>query len=344
MKILVEVTHPAHVHFFRNAIAEFQKNGHEVAITARRKDVTIELLNNYKIPFTILSEQGKSKISLIKELFVRDFRLWKFCRKFKPDILTGISAIFAAHTGFLIRKPVIVWDDTEVATPAHKITYPFVTAVYSPQCYLKKMGKKHFFYAGCHELAYLHPNRFTPDEQLVKSLGIDTKQKYCIIRFVSWQAHHDIGHHGLSNEEKTDLVSRISKYARPYITSEKPLQGELEKFRLSIPVHQIHHVMAYAALCVTEGATMASESGILGVPTIYINPLKAGTINEQSSYGLLTQIIDFEKIAEASVAYLNDPKIKEITRANREKFISDKIDVTAFIVETIEKTAQSSKS
>jgi predicted glycosyltransferase len=339
MKILVEITHPAHVHFFRNAVSLLEKKGHTIAVTARRKDVTIELLNNFNIPFTLLSSLGKSKFALVKELAVRDFRLWNFCRKFKPDILTGISGVFAAHVGFLLRKPVVVWDDTEIATLAHKIAYPFVTAVYCPDCYYKKLGKKQKFYAGCHELAYLHPNRFSPDPQLVRSLGIDTSQKYCIIRFVSWQAHHDIGQSGITDTEKIELVKRISAYARPYITSEKPLPAELEEFRLSIPVHQIHHLMAFASLCVTEGATMASESGILGVPTIYINPLKAGTINEQAEYGLLSQITEYQKILETSTAYLNDTTAKEKAKANRERFISNKIDVTAFIVDTLEKTA-----
>ena len=59
MKVLVDIIHPAHVHFFRNAISELQKKGHEVAVTARKKDVTIDLLENYGIPFTCLSEVGK---------------------------------------------------------------------------------------------------------------------------------------------------------------------------------------------------------------------------------------------------------------------------------------------
>ena len=268
MRILIEITHPAHVHFFRNAIIEFEKRGHEVAVTAREKDITIQLLENYEISFTTLSKIGRSKFSLAGELIARDVRLLNFCRKFKPDILTGISGVFAAHVGFLLRKPVVVWDDTEIATLAHKITHPFVAAIYSPDSFYKSFGKKHHLYPGLHELAYLHPKRFTADAEIVRSLGIDPEEKYCIIRMVSWQAHHDVGQHGFARDQKLEFIEEIAKHAKPYITSESPLPEELESYRLNIPVHKIHHVMAFASLCVGEGATMASESAVLGVGSL----------------------------------------------------------------------------
>ena len=343
MRILIEITHPAHVHFFRNAIAEFQKRGHRVAVTAREKDVTTTLLKNFEIPFTTLSQMGRSKFALIGEMVVRDARLWNFCRKFKPDILTGISGVFAAHVGWLIRKPVVVWDDTEIAAAAHKITYPFVTAVYSPDCYEKSLGKKHHFYPGLHELAYLHPNRFTADAEIVKSLGIDPKGKYCIIRFVSWQAHHDIGQRGFADEQRLNFVKEIAKYATPYITSEADLPEELKAYRLDVPAHLVHHVMAFAALYVGEGATMATESAILGVPAVYVNTLESGNINMLEEYGLVKQTTDAQRALKYCVDWLSNPEVKEKCTATREKLLADKIDVTPFIVESIERYANNPK-
>jgi predicted glycosyltransferase len=337
MRILVEMTHPAHVHFFRNAIAEFQKHGHKVAVTARDKDVTIELLHHYGIAFTQLSKMGQTKMSLFGEMLVRDARLFRFCRRFKPDILTAISGVFAAHVGWVLGKPVIVWDDTEIATAAHKITHPFVTAIYSPDCYKKSFGEKHHLYAGLHELAYLHPKRFTADSEAVKSLGIDPAEKYCIIRFVSWQAHHDAFQHGLVERDRLRFVEEIARYARPYITSESPLPAELEPYRLNMPVHQIHHVTAFAALYVGEGATMASESAILGVPSVYVNTLRAGTIDMLERYGLIKQTADTEQALQYCIDWLCDSAAKEKCLAARRKLLADKMDVTEYIVATIER-------
>ena len=44
-QIVVDVNHPAHVHFFKYFIVEMRERGHEVLITASDKDVTIHLLN-----------------------------------------------------------------------------------------------------------------------------------------------------------------------------------------------------------------------------------------------------------------------------------------------------------
>ena len=132
------------MHFFRNAISELQKRGHIIAVTTREKDVTTALLKNFEIPHTTLSKAGRKKISLLSEMLFRDMRLWCFCRKFKADILTAISGVFAAQAGFLLGKPVVVWDDTEHQKFSHMITYPFVKAVHSPDCYTKSLGKKHY--------------------------------------------------------------------------------------------------------------------------------------------------------------------------------------------------------
>lgn len=339
MRILIEITHPAHVHFFRNAITELQKHGHSVAVTAREKDVATGLLDNYQIPYTTLSKVGRSKFALVSEAIARDARLWNFCRKFKPDILTGISCVFAAHVGWLLRKPVVVWDDTEIATMAHKLTYPFATAVHSPESFPKTLGKKHHFYPGLHELAYLHPNHFTADAEIVKSLGINPTEKYCIIRFVSWQAHHDIGQQGFANEQKLKFVEEIAEYAKPYISSESPLPSELEAYRLSIPVHQIHNVMAFAALYIGEGATMAAESAVLGVPAVYINTLELGNMNMLEEYGLLKQSTDTRQVLKYCIDWLTDSAVKEKCHTARGKLLDDKIDVTDYIVETIEQVA-----
>ena len=53
-------------------------------------------------------------------------------------------------------------------------------------------------YAGYHELAYLHPNRFRPDPAALDAFGVSPDEPYSIVRFVSWQAVHDRRERGLS--------------------------------------------------------------------------------------------------------------------------------------------------
>ena len=82
---------------------------------------------------------------------------------------------------------------------------------------------KEFRMAGYNELAYLYPNRFNPDESVLKELGVEKGEKYVVVRFVAWNASHDLGHHGISVENKLKAVRGFSKLGRVFISSESCL-------------------------------------------------------------------------------------------------------------------------
>ena len=65
MKILIDIGHPAHVHYFKNFIWIMQKNGHEFCITARNKEVALELLDNYGLNYI---ERGKGANSILGKI------------------------------------------------------------------------------------------------------------------------------------------------------------------------------------------------------------------------------------------------------------------------------------
>lgn len=340
MKVLIDMVHPADVHFFRHAIALLQARGHEVAITARaRKDVLLTLLDGVGLPYTVVSTMGRGLWGLGRELLIRDARLWSFCRRFRPDVLTGVSGMSAAQVGWLLRKPSVVWDDTEHQKLTHRITVPFATEYQCPRCYEKQLGPKQRFYNGFQELAYLRPEYFQPQPERVRELGIDPDRPYVIIRLVSWGAHHDLGQHGLSAERQEAFVKEIARYATPYITAEGTLPESLLPYQLRIPVEAIHHVLAFARLCIAEGATVASEACVLGVPAIYANTLGLGYINLLEQQGLLFQLLDMDEALERAVSILRGDTPLEPFQQARQRLLDETVDVTGHIVETLERVA-----
>ena len=78
MKFLFDVGHPAHVHYFKNLIKLLKKNGNQVLIVAREKDVTHRLLRNYRIPYL---SRGKGS----KTLFISYQNKELSCRPYKPE-------------------------------------------------------------------------------------------------------------------------------------------------------------------------------------------------------------------------------------------------------------------
>lgn len=90
MRILIDIGHPAHVHLFKNFIFEMEGRGHQILVTARDKDVSINLLNAYGIDCIPVGKINKKKFGLIQEWIERDIKILKIARKFNPDILMGM--------------------------------------------------------------------------------------------------------------------------------------------------------------------------------------------------------------------------------------------------------------
>jgi predicted glycosyltransferase len=346
-KILIDIVHPAHVHFFKEFIKKFQNNGGEVLITSRRKDIATDLLDKLNITHTPISTCGKGKLGLLRELLFRNLRLIRIAIKFKPDIFMGIAGFSIAFVSKLFGKPALVFTDTEHASVSNKITFPFASKIITPSCYRNNIGKKQIRYNGYHELAYLHPNYFNPDRSILKYLGVKDNEKFVIMRFVGWGAAHDVGYSGLSLEMKTKAVEKFSQYAKVFITSEKEIPAQLEKYRIEIPIEKIHDALYYATLLYTEGATMASEGAILGTPAIYVNGLELGYINELDSlYGSVFKYSESPKDQERSInkgiELLKTKGIKEVWNSKRQKILSDKIDVTKWMFKLVTSKLQNS--
>jgi predicted glycosyltransferase len=337
LRVLVDIGHPAHVHFFKNTIWNLEKKGHQIMVVSRDKDVVIELLDAYGIPHTVLSKVKPGKSNLIEEWFIREFKTFRIAQKFDPDILMGILSPVVAQIAWIQRRKSIIFNDTEHAVLAQKITYPFCDIICTPSCYLKNEGRKQIRYMGYHELAYLHPSYFTPNPQVLKDLGVEEGEPFTILRFVSWGAHHDVGHHGIKN--KVALVQEVEKFGKVFITSEGPLDPEFERYRIRVPPEKIHHLLYYATLYVGEGATMAVESAILGTPSIYISTL-AGTMGNfselEKKYGLLFNYSDSESALRKTIEILKDSELKKTWRLKRAALLREKINVTDFMVKLIE--------
>lgn len=347
MRIMIDILHPAHVHFFKNFCLDMRERGHDVLLTARVKDCATHLLDELALPHVVLSSSGKGWLNQGSELGLRTVRFIRLARTFRPDVLAGIMGPTIALAGVWLRRPAWVFYDTEFASATNRWVYPLATRVVTPDCYEGRVGGNHHKYAGYHELAYLHPSRFTPDHRIIKGAGLDPEQPYIVARFVGWWATHDRGERGLSADQKIELVRELSRQAQVVISSEQPVPEELERFLYRGRVDQLHHVLAGAALYYGESATMASEAAVLGTPAIYIATTGRGYTNDQERYGLVKNYHDreFAESLRTATDMLRDPAhTKARTAEARERMLADKIDVTNYLVELFEAADRPSRA
>lgn len=338
MKILVDIGHPSHVHFFRNAIHELEKRGHKVKITARNKDTTLDLLDAYDLEYEYLGENQKNLAMKATNMLTSDYKLHKIAKKFKPDILTGFSSIYAAHIGKLIGKPAIIFTDTEHDKICNYMINKFATTICTPRCFKKDFGPKQEYYEGYKELAYLHPDYFKPNPEILESTDLENGEDFIVLRFVSWNAIHDRGHQGITN--KKEVIEELKKYGRILITSETHLPNELKDYIIRLQPQKIHDLLYYAKMCVSEGATMATEAGILGTPTVYISSLckTMGNFDElEKRYGLVYSHTNQNKGIETTKKILETKNSKKEWKKKRDRLLREKIDVTNWVVNFLEK-------
>jgi predicted glycosyltransferase len=336
MNILIDINHPAHVHYFRNVYKLLTDGGHKVYFVSRNKEIEHKLLTSYHIPFFNRGKGSNGKIAKFLYLLYADFKLYSIARKHKIDLFLNFLHPYPSQVAKLLRKTSLVFSDSEHAKLHHKLTMPFVTKVFTPACYKIDLGEKHIRFKGFMELAYLHPCRFKPDPFVLNWLGLAESEKFVIIRFVSWKAVHDHGHSGMTMENKRKAVQELSKHARVYISSEAELPSDLETFRIKIPFNKIHDALYYSSLLLGESATMASEAAVLGTPAIFINSIQLGYLEQQENqYGLVYNFNDTEKEQEMAISkaieILQDPGSKEKYRTRRAKLLNECIDTTQFM-------------
>jgi len=338
MRILVEILHPAHVHVFRNAIRAWRERGDEVLVLSREKECTNDLLAAYGIPFRSISRIGKRKYALLAEMLLRDLRMLGASLTFKPDVLVGVMGVTIAQVGRMIGRPAVVFYDTENATLTNRFVYPLAHSICTPSCYREQVRGRHVTYPGYHELAYLHPGRFQPDKRAVEALGIDPGDTFFIVRFVSWQASHDVGEHGLTLDFKRDIVARLSKRGRVLITSEAPLPEDLAPYHFPLPAERMHDVLAFSRLLVGESATMASEAAVLGVPALFISDTGRGYTEEEERFGMVFNFRTGERdrIFSWLEEHLSMADPSGVFAGRRAKLLEGKVDTTSWMIEYID--------
>lgn len=351
MNIGLFLGHPAHFHLLKNIAYNLLANKHTIYFVIKQKDILEQLLQDAGFHYTIIrNNRGNSKIALMKSVIEMEIHMRKFIDDNHIDILIGSTLSFTAAK--LCRIPVIVVgeDDANIVPRFAKLSYPWASNILNPtSCNAGKWENKTIHYPGFQKLAYLHPNQFVPDKSIVEKY-FPSNKPYFIIRFAKLNAHHDSGIQGISTEIAQHIIDILKPHGDIYITSERVLEPQFEKYRLNINPLDIHHILAHATLYIGDSQSMAVESAMLGTPNIRFNDFvgakKIGIMEElEHNYGLTIGISshESEKLYSTIQELLAMPNLKEEFQERRKKMLNDKIDVTKFFTWFIENYPQSTK-
>jgi uncharacterized protein len=359
MKILIALNHPAHYFLFKYILSGFRKNGYEVDIVIREKDILEKILKSEGQAYIKINEKkkrNKNAFSVISkgilELVTQDINLYRHVKKINPDFLLGTD-IAITHIGKLKRIPSFVFneDDFEINKLFCKASYSFADYIIAPEyTSVGSFKEKKIAYNGIQKMAYLNPKYFKPDIGILEELNLKKEAVFFIIRLVSLTSGHDIEgkHIGIDEVLLSRLITLLETKGRVFITSEDVLSKDFEKYHVRIAPNKMHDLMYFASLFIGDSQSMCAEAGILGTPFIrfndfvgkieYLNDLEN---NYNLGWGVKTN--EPERIFSIINELFQIPNFKNRWQEKKDKLFREKIDLTAFIIWLIENYPESAK-
>lgn len=325
MKFLFELNHPKHYYQFKYVMDRLKRDGHTVWVLARDKDVLLDILKQENVPYEIFGQHRKKMLSKIFGTFPIIYNYTMIVKRIQPDVIVSKASFYGAFVAKIMHKKSVIFPDSEVVTLTNKYVVPLSALVVTPLTFGLDFGKKHVRIKGFFEDCYLSPSVFVPDISVVEKYGL--KFPYAIFRFVGWYANHDVKNSGFSLDEKKDLIKEVEPYMQVYISSEKKLPPELEKYRLPIPASLMHHALAFADLYLGDSQTMATEASLLGTPAIRSNSFvgpndMTNFLVLEKKYGLLKNIACYNEVKRQLKEYAQNSRKQEWLQKKERYFTS----------------------
>lgn len=342
MRILVDISHPAHAHFYRHMHGEFLSRGHDVLVVARDKEVTLDLLEQFGIPARSVGRSGhKSFVGQAAELIRRDSALVSECLRFRPHVLLtrNPSGAQAARVVPGVRG-VFDTDDGPAVGLHWKLAAPFAHVITTPQCLRGRFGRKHVTYPSFKALAYLHPDRFSPDPNIRDQLGLGPTESYALVRLVALDASHDRSISGLSARGRRAAISALERNVSVFVSSEVPLEGDMRRYQPPLPASAIHDLIASAEVVVGDSQTVTAEAAVLGTPALHCSTFSGRVdylVELEQRYGLVASFPpDEEDRLLERLARFDDLRAwKEEAIHARARLLAESVDLTAWYVDFV---------
>lgn len=337
MHILVDIGHPGDVHLFYHPIQNWLARGYRVSITASQKDVTKQLLAHYGLPYHQVGVRRPGLFNLVYLLIMRTLRIAKIGLRDRPDVFISVCSPTAAIASKMLRRPHIVFDDSDFGREQIALYKPFTDVMVTPEQFTLDFGKRHVRYKGFKELAYLHPNVFTPNPQVLADLEIDPNERLFVLRLIAWDAAHDRGEHGLTQAGQARLIERLKAEGRVIVSYEGREPLDTRHPERHIPAAAMLDLLAYAEIFISEGLTMVTEAALLGTSAMLVNTLQAGNMQIlRDRYGLIS-FFDSDEPAFAQLeTWLANPNLKAETIAKRDAMLLEVIDLSAWMTDFVE--------
>lgn len=345
MKVWIDICHTPQFNFFKPLIDELAAKGYEVYVTVldrgkTPKIVRVELAGLEHVEVEVIGKHHMTKWSAIWDAnIIRIYKLIKWARGKNIDVAISTN-IFTPLVGKLFGiRSYAFGDDPQVfdfhpkgwwATKAYMCIYEWT---------MSKKPPKHTEVLHClKEWAYLAPNVFTPNHQVLEKYGVKPKE-YIFLREVSVGTINYASQAPQAILAVKDLIAKLNMKVL-FSLEEKHRRNEYPEdwILLQEPIEDIHSLIYYAAGLVSSGDSMAREAALLGIPAYYLGtrhsmPANLAAAKVANLQNELT--MPFEKW----LGELNEKSVEGRMKAQeelRKKIDEEFIDINAYMMSLVE--------
>lgn len=352
MRILMYFGHPAQYLFLRATLKELKKAGcHELTLVIKTKDVLEALIAEDGLEYINIlpEERGRSRFSIAWSLVRRNWKLIPIILKKRPQLMIGTDATIAQLGKlFSINRITITEDDYDIVKTLAWLSYPFTQNILCPEaCSVGPWEHKKTGYKGYMKLAYLHPAVFVPDASVKATYGIGSA--YAIVRLARLTAHHDFGVKGLDSSLTDEIIHLLEERGyRVIISSEGVTQSKYRRYELPIKASDMHQLLCFASVLISDSQSMSVEAAMLGVPSLRLSDF-AGRISVLEELEKQYQLtFGFKPSEQAHMLQklqqlLSMQDLEPEFSRRRSRMLADKINVSAFLTWYIGNYPQSRK-
>lgn len=336
MKILIDISHPAHVNFFKNVIINLKQEGHQVRITVLNRGKLAVIAKDVFKDFDVkvINRHRGTKWSIIVEAnILKFFTLFWICLRYHPDIGMSAGSFVLGAILKILRIPNIQFDDD----PERKInvllekatsTFLFFPLFYSNISH--NVNK----YNALKEWSYLSPKYFNPLLSVITNYGLKTRN-YIFVREVS------VGSLNYS-EQRKNIIATISNHFPQNFKIVLSLEDKNtvsqypgEWIILNEPVEDIHSLIYFSKVVISSGDSMAREGALLGVPSIYCGIRKMAANKVMTDKKMLLHL-DINEVCKTINDIINDSLKFQEQASFRMDLLKEWDDVNRFMLNKIE--------
>jgi predicted glycosyltransferase len=279
-RIWIDLDNSPHVPFFAPIVAELERRGYCVTVTARDAYQVLELAQYFNLSCTVVGRHyGKRKLSKVLGTCFRVMQLMMIVSRRRPSLAIAHGSRSQTLASFLLRIPSLAILDYEFVNTAAllKANWMMVPEVIADSA-LSFDAAKILKYPGIKEDVYAAG--FTPDPSICSELKLDRDCLTVVVRPPATEAHYHKPQSQRLFEVVMELLGRtanvkvilLPRNAKQTASLRSVWSRLFDSGIVTVPEHAVNglNLIWHSDLVISGGGTMNREAAALGVPVYSI--------------------------------------------------------------------------